>query len=243
MLSDSGASDSPASIALYSSTICRKIGSTIIAPPSAICCSSCCETPSRKHLAREQVGIDQRRLALALAPPQPRGERRRAPPRPTTMRAPTGLAALLPGEDAEHDAAHAERPRAARRRRRPAGPGVGHVAHIPSPDSTIAMTTASSRNADAPRQVGGDEAAEQRPDGGRDRRRRADQRVHPASAPRPRSCRGSATASPGSSSDAPSPPIDRPEDDDRRQALGEGHRQRADRRSRAGRARRPACGR
>ena len=38
MLSDSGASDSPARIASYSSTICRKIGSAIIVPPRAICC-------------------------------------------------------------------------------------------------------------------------------------------------------------------------------------------------------------
>ena len=33
----------------------------------------------------------------------------------------------------------------------------------------------------------------------------------------------------GSKSDAPSPPIDRPEDDDRGEALGERHRQRPDR--------------
>ena len=37
MLSESGARDRPACIALYSSVICRKIGSAIIAPPSVIC--------------------------------------------------------------------------------------------------------------------------------------------------------------------------------------------------------------
>ena len=41
IVSDSGASESPASSALYSSTICRYIGSAIIIPPSAICCSVC----------------------------------------------------------------------------------------------------------------------------------------------------------------------------------------------------------
>ena len=49
MLSESGASEIPASSALYSSTICRNIGSTIIRPPSAICCSVCDEIPSRKY--------------------------------------------------------------------------------------------------------------------------------------------------------------------------------------------------
>ena len=48
----------------------------------------------------------------------------------------------------------------------------------PMPDSTTAMTTASPRNADPPRQVGGDEPADQRPDRGGDRGRRADQGVH-----------------------------------------------------------------
>ena len=50
MLSDSGAIDRPACIALYSKTICRKIGSAIIVPPRAICCSIWPEIPSRKQL-------------------------------------------------------------------------------------------------------------------------------------------------------------------------------------------------
>ena len=56
MLSDSGASDRPACIALYSSTICRKIGSAIIVPPSAICWSICSEIPNRKSFARNRSG-------------------------------------------------------------------------------------------------------------------------------------------------------------------------------------------
>ena len=38
MLSDRGASDSPAFIASYSSVICKNSGSAIIAPPRVICC-------------------------------------------------------------------------------------------------------------------------------------------------------------------------------------------------------------
>ena len=37
IVSDRGASESPACIASYSRRICRKIGSAIIAPPSVIC--------------------------------------------------------------------------------------------------------------------------------------------------------------------------------------------------------------
>ena len=56
MLSDSGARESPACIALYSSVICRKIGSAIIAPPRVICCSICWEIPIRKCGKRNRSG-------------------------------------------------------------------------------------------------------------------------------------------------------------------------------------------
>ena len=56
MLSESGASDSPAWSALYSRTICRKIGSAIIAPPSATCWSIWPEIPSRKCFERNRSG-------------------------------------------------------------------------------------------------------------------------------------------------------------------------------------------
>ena len=62
--SDSGASERPASIALYSSVICRNSGRTIIAPPSVICWSICWEMPMRKFGCAEQVGVEQRRLAV-----------------------------------------------------------------------------------------------------------------------------------------------------------------------------------
>ena len=48
MLNESGAIESPEPIALYSSTIWRKIGRAIINPPSEICCIICPEIPSRK---------------------------------------------------------------------------------------------------------------------------------------------------------------------------------------------------
>ena len=56
MLSDNGASESPASIALYSSVICKKIGSTIIAPPRVICCIICWRMPTLKCGKRNRSG-------------------------------------------------------------------------------------------------------------------------------------------------------------------------------------------
>ena len=45
MVSESGASDRPVSMALYSNLICRKIGSAIIAPPRVMFWSICPVTP------------------------------------------------------------------------------------------------------------------------------------------------------------------------------------------------------
>ena len=56
MLSDSGASERPAAIASYSSTICRKIGSVIMAAPSVICWSVCWDTPTRNSGSRNRSG-------------------------------------------------------------------------------------------------------------------------------------------------------------------------------------------
>ena len=56
IVSDSGARDRPACIALYSSTICKKIGSAIIVPPSAICWSICPVMPKRKILDLNRSG-------------------------------------------------------------------------------------------------------------------------------------------------------------------------------------------
>ena len=56
MLRDSGARDRPACSALYSRTICRKIGKAIIAPPSEICWSICPLIPRRKLADRKRSG-------------------------------------------------------------------------------------------------------------------------------------------------------------------------------------------
>ena len=107
MLSDSGASDSPASIALYSSVICRKSGSAIIAPPSVICCIICWEIPSRKCGKRNRSGSSSVGLPGTLALHEPPREQRERDGAERDEQA-DGLAAFLPDEDAEDDAAHAD---------------------------------------------------------------------------------------------------------------------------------------
>ena len=74
-------------------------------PPSVICCSVCPEIPDAEQRRLEEVGIEQRRLSRPLAAHEPERE--------TAERARTqhekcrdGLAAFLPDEDPEHDAAH-----------------------------------------------------------------------------------------------------------------------------------------
>ena len=107
MLSDSGAIDSPACIALYSRVICKKSGSAIIAPPRVICCIICWLIPIRKCGNRNRSGSSRVGLPCALAfdePPGQQRERDRAERHEQADR----LAAFLPDEDAEHDAAHAD---------------------------------------------------------------------------------------------------------------------------------------
>ena len=107
MLSDSGASDSPACIALYSRVICKKSGSAIIAPPSVICCIICPEIPIRKCGNRNRSGSSRVGLPsrLRLTSHQASSASATAP---SAMSSSDGLAAFLPDEDAEHDAAHAD---------------------------------------------------------------------------------------------------------------------------------------
>ena len=147
--------------------------------------------PEPEQLRAEQVGVEQRRLAL------------RACAAPATTPAPASA------DHADRDAARrpTRRPPATRGCRArcrpcratertapttstPAVAGVRHVADEPDARQHDRDDDGLEQERDPPRQVGGDEAAEQRADGGGDRRRRADQGVDPASAPRPRSCRG-----------------------------------------------------
>ncbi len=75
------------------------------------------------------------------------------------------------------------------------------------PDSTTAMIDDLEQEADAPRQVGGDEAAEQRPDGGGDRGPRLRQARTPGRCIAPSKLPWMSDCIAGSSSDAPSPPM------------------------------------
>ena len=146
MLSDSGASERPASSASYSSTICRKIGSAIIRPPRAICCSVCDEIPRRKYFDANRPGVDQRQLVLALAPHQPPHERAESDDADRDQRS-DRLAALLPDEDPEHDTAHAERGEDRADDVEPPVPVYGTSWTRLLPTSTIAMITTSPPNA------------------------------------------------------------------------------------------------
>ena len=56
MVSESGASDRPVCRASYSSLICRKIGSAIIAPPSVMFCNICAVIPTLKCGRRNRSG-------------------------------------------------------------------------------------------------------------------------------------------------------------------------------------------
>ena len=101
--------------------------------------------------------------------------------------------------------------------------GTSWTSLLPEEDDRDDHDLAAER--DAPREVGGDEAADERPDRGGDRRRRADERVGPP-------LRGALEVAVdqglhrGQEQRRAEPSDDRPEDDDREEALGEGHRER-----------------
>ena len=151
--------------------------------------------PNRNSLRREQVGVEQRRLALALAAHQPPGQPGHRDRADRDQRG-DGLAAFLPHQDAEHDAAHAEHGQDGADEVDAPGSGVRDVVDELDARQHDRDDDDLEQERDPPRQVRGDEAAEQRPDGGGDRRRGADQRVDLRAARLLRSCRGSATASP-----------------------------------------------
>ena len=183
--------------------------------------------PSRKSLEREQRRVDQGRLALPLAPHEPprqRGEaeRRRAPGVAPTASPPSChtrmLSTMPPMPITErHRADRVDVPIARVR-------GVVHELDVEQDDRDDHDLE---REAHAPRQVRGDEPAQQRPDRGGDRGRGADQRVGlalrgPLEVPVDERLHGRQQQRGAEPSD------DRPEDDDGRQALRERHRQRPD---------------
>jgi hypothetical protein len=133
-------------------------------PPSAICCSICCEIPSRNGFAVNRSGsrsVDQ--------PPH----RDRADEQERT----DGGAALLPHQDAQHDPAHPGDGEDGAHDVDVAGPGVGHVAHEPDAGQDGDDDHDFEREPHAPGQERGDEAAEQRSDCRGDRRRGTDEGV------------------------------------------------------------------
>ena len=124
MLSDSGARESPACIALYSRVICRKSGSTIIAPPRVICWSICWVTPSRKCGRRNRSGS----ISVGFPWRFRRTSQYASEASPTSAdrdeRA-DGFAALLPDQDPQDDTAHAHDGEGRADQVDVAGPGVG----------------------------------------------------------------------------------------------------------------------
>ena len=99
-------------------------------------------------LERNRSGSISVGLPCALAPHEPADAASPAPTAPTAMSSADELAALLPHQDAEHDAAHADdRQHRADRRRRSRGPVYGTSRTSLMPESTTAITTASSTNA------------------------------------------------------------------------------------------------
>ena len=145
--------------------------------------------PSLKSLDLNRSGSSSVGLSSRLRrsqPPDQPGQRDRA----DRQQRADGFAAFLPHQDAEHDAAHAEdgedradavdAPRA----------GVGNVADEFDAGQHDRDDDDLEQERDPPRQVGGDEPAEQWPDRGGDRGRGSDQRVDLAPGPLLRSCRG-----------------------------------------------------
>ena len=194
-----------------------------------------------EQLGREERRIEQSRLAFALAAAEPVHEGRHRCHADREQRR-DGLAALLPDEHADDEAAHADdREERADVVDRPVA-RVRHVADLPAPEQDDDDDEGLERESRAPRDGGREEAADERPDRGGDRARRSDQRVDlrpllslevavDQRLHRRQVERGA------------EPAEDRPEDDDRGQALREHHRERARRGRRAGRPRRRACGR
>ena len=146
IVSDSGASESPASKALYSSTICRKIGSTIIVPPSAICWSICPEIPDWNSFDRNRVGSSSVGLCW-------RCRRRSQATRAAMAAAPTAMVAMthsppscqmrMPSTMPPMPTTDNTAPTGSTVR----GPVKGTSFTSRMPDSTTPMTTTSRRNA------------------------------------------------------------------------------------------------
>ncbi len=198
--------------------------------------------PEPEHLRSEQVGVEQRRLAPRACAA---GATRRATRGAT---APTARSAATASPPSCHTRMPRTTPPMPRTERTAPtastsrDPVYGTSLTRPTPDSTTAMITSLEQEPDPPREVGGDEAAEQRADRRGDRGRGTDQRVDlllrlalevpvDQGLHRRQQQRRAEPADQG------------PEDDDRGQALRERHRQGADRVPDRARGRTRVCGR
>ena len=147
---------------------------------------------------------------------------------PSGDQGPDRLAALLPHEDPEDDAAHADRGEDRADHVHALVSRVRNVVNEPDPGEHDRDDHDLPEEAHAPGEVGRDEAAEKRPDGGGDRGGGADERVRlPLHRP------GEVPVDEGlhrrEQQRGPEAADDRPEDEDRHEALRQGHRQRAER--------------
>ena len=182
--------------------------------------------PEPEHLRSEQVRVDQRRLPLALAVDEPVAERSQSD-RADDQECRDRLPALLPHEDAQDEAAHPEHRKHGSDRIDVSRSGVGHVADATDTRQHDPDDHDLEREADAPRQEGRDEPAEQGPHRGRDRRRCTDQGVDPLLG-RPFEVAVDEGLHRGQQQRGTEPADHGPEDDDRGHALSERHRQRTD---------------
>ena len=149
-----------------------------------------------EELLLEEIGVEERGLALALPPDQPAEQRNREDDAGAHQQA-HRLAALLPGQDAEHEQAHAEHRQRRADRVDAAVAGEGDVAdqaadpaRTPRDDERLDGEARRARRA---------ASSGNRRSAARSRRRsrpprRSSRRPSPASCPR--SCRGSGTAWP-----------------------------------------------
>ena len=189
IVSESGAIDRPVCIALYSSTICKKIGSAIIIPPSDDLLEQLTRDAEPEQLRPEQIRVDQRGLRVALPVDQPPAERSHGD-RADRQERRDGLARLpatpgcpgrgRPCRGRRGSPDHIDVPRS----------GVRHVPDAADTGEHDGDDHDLEREADAPREERGDEApqAAVRPRQRSRPRRRPARR--PASVPLPRSCRG-----------------------------------------------------
>ena len=156
----------------------------------------------------EQARVEERHLPFPLATDEPVREERQRNGSNRHQQA-DRLAAFLPDEDPEHEAAHAEHGKDGSDEVDLPRPGVGHIVHELDLGQHDRDDDDLEEKADAPGQIGGDEPTEQRPDGGGDRSCCSDQRVGLGArialeVPMDEGLHGGSMA--GSSSDAPRPP-------------------------------------